>query len=588
MGSVLPDEKGTDVHDHVSVDQNVEANGVLSDDEKHRRQTEDTLTLHSTHSEPDTVHEDEQRDTEAALYRIKTPKQPLVNVPRKNRRGWFSTFTLIPEVTNPYDYKDSTKWFITFIVSISGAAAPIGSAIIFPTLEQVTRDLNTTPVITNLTVALYMLSMAIFPLWWSAFSEAWGRRSVYIASFALFVLWSVCCAISTSIEMLIIVRMLAGGAAASVQAVGVGTIADVWETYERGRAMGYFYLGPLCGPLFAPILGGIVGERWNWRATLWVLVIYGGQYTRTFFGIALLTQLEALTWILIFFCLPETLKSTKDLSEAAEVESVTPERTSRPPLSRTSTKQSVQQTSKRYVRMTRMLLIDPLKIFAYLKYPAVSLTIYYASVTFGALYVLNISITYSFERPPYEFTTLILGLLYIPNSVGYVLASIVGGRWMDYIMKREAIKANRVHEGKLVYQPEDRMRENAWLGAIIYPVSLMWYGWTVEKGVFWLAPVSLNPCLVSQLLTVLSDDCQLLLRNRQHDHLFSCHHDVDRIHASEVIIRCGAEQFCSQHLLMYWWYRRCAADSFYRQWLALHNSWPVDLVQRSCYMGHET
>jgi hypothetical protein len=136
-----------------------------------------------------------------------------------------------------------------------------------------------------------------------------------------------------------------------------------------------------------------------------------------------------------------------------------------------------------------MLFVDPFKIFVYMKYPAVLLTIYYASVTFGSLYVLNISVTYTFERPPYDFSTLIIGLLYIPNSIGYIMASVLGGRWMDYIMKREAVKANRVREGKLVYQPEDRMRENAWLGALIYPAALIWYGWTAEKGVYWLAPV---------------------------------------------------------------------------------------------------
>lgn len=273
MGSVN-DEKGTDAHDHIDSEREVVVTPEVGTG-KERRQIEDTVTLHSVHSEAETVHSDDRRDTEAALYRIRTPKQTLIKVDRKQRRGWFSTFALIPEVTNPYDYKDSTKWFITFIVSISGACAPVGSGIIFPTLEQVTKDLNSTPVITNLTVALYMLSMAIFPLWWSAFSEAGGRRSVYIASFALFIVFSVCSAISTSIEMLIVFRMLAGGAAASVQAVGVGTIADVWESFERGRAMGIFYLGPLCGPLFAPILGGIVGEKWGWRATQWVLVIYG-------------------------------------------------------------------------------------------------------------------------------------------------------------------------------------------------------------------------------------------------------------------------------------------------------------------------
>ena len=44
-------------------------------------------------------------------------------------------------------------------------------------------------------------------------------------------------------------RILAAGAGASVQAVGAGTLADIYIPQERGRAMGWFYIGPLTGPL---------------------------------------------------------------------------------------------------------------------------------------------------------------------------------------------------------------------------------------------------------------------------------------------------------------------------------------------------
>lgn len=44
--------------------------------------------------------------------------------------------------------------------------------------------------------------------------------------------------------------------------------------------------------------------------------------------------------------------------------------------------------------------------------------------------------------------------------------------------------------GPLVLLPEDRMRENAWLGAVVYPIALLCYGWTVEEGVIWIVPVS--------------------------------------------------------------------------------------------------
>ena len=334
-------------------------------------------------------------------------------------------------------------------------------------LGQVAKDLETTPTVTNLSVALYMLSMSIFPLWWSSFSERLGRRTIYIASYTLFTLFAILSAVSDSVAMLIVMRMLSGGAAASVQAVGAGSIADVWETKERGRAMGIFYLGPLCGPLFAPIVGGALSQRWGWRSTQWFLTIYGGIMVA-----------------FVLFGLPETLERRKPLDPETRPENRL-ERT----LSRVSSQQVAEKTGK-WFRILKIVLWDPLKIILYLRFPAVFLTVAYASIAFGSLYILNVSIQDGFARAPYNFSTLIVGLLYIPNSLGYILSSIVGGRWMDAIMHREARKAKRFdHRGRLIFIPEDRMKENAWFGAIIYPAALIWYGWTVEKGVHWIVPV---------------------------------------------------------------------------------------------------
>ena len=144
---------------------------------------------------------------------------------------------------------------------------PMGSSIIMPALIPVSEYFHCSSTITNLSVALYMLSMSIFPLWWSSFSETLGRRTIYIVSFMLFVIFGALSAVAQNIAMLIVMRILSGGAAASVQAVGAGTIADIWEPKERGRAMGLFYLGPLCGPLLAPIIGGALAEGFDWRAS---------------------------------------------------------------------------------------------------------------------------------------------------------------------------------------------------------------------------------------------------------------------------------------------------------------------------------
>lgn len=198
-------------------------------------------------------------------------------VPRPQRRGIFSALVLVPEVEDPKQYDSATKWLLTFVVGTCAMMGTLGSGIIYPCLGQITEDFKTTAAVTNLCIAFYMLSMSIFPLWWSAASETFGRRNIYLISFALNVVFNVVSALSSSVGMLIASRILVGGASASVQAVGAGSIADIWEPQKRGQAMSIFYLGTLCGPVIAPIIGGALAQKWDWRAPMWFLVIFGGE-----------------------------------------------------------------------------------------------------------------------------------------------------------------------------------------------------------------------------------------------------------------------------------------------------------------------
>lgn len=312
-----------------------------------------------------------------------------------------------------------------------------------------------------MSVAVYMVAMSIFPLWWSSFSETLGRRTVYLMSFTLFVVSAVLCAVSTNIQMLIVFRVMAGGASASVQAEGAGTIADIWEPFERGTAMGAFYLGPLLGPLLAPIFGGILAQELGWQSTMWFLAI---------FGFVIL--------IALVFLLPETTHKRPVPAAATD------------DLARTTTGESaVVRHTKTGARLAKRFFVDPLKVLGLLRFPAVVVTVLISAIAFGALFITNIGIQQGFSDEPYNYNQLIVGLLYGPPGVGYIVAALFGGRWIDRIMAREAKKAGRYDEnGKLVYLPEDRMKENAWIATGVYPLSLLMFGWVLQYGLHWVVP----------------------------------------------------------------------------------------------------
>ena len=259
-------------------------------------------------------------------------------------------------------------------------------------------------------------------------------------------------AVSVNLSMFIVFRILMGGAAASVQSVGSGTIADIWEPKERGKAMGVFMLGPLCGPGIAPIIGGALTEAFGWRSIQWYLTIFGGAVL-----------------ILVLFCLPETL--------------------------RRKTEGPADAGPKPKLTVGRFLYkcVEPLKILGLLRHPAIFVAVYVAGISFGVIFVGYVGIQAVFPLPPYNFSDSILGLLYLAPTIGYAISAVIGGRWLDYIMKREAKKAGRVGEdGKPVYLPEDRMKENMWIGAVLNPAAFIWYGWAADKGLHWaLAAVPL-------------------------------------------------------------------------------------------------
>ncbi|PHH69716.1 hypothetical protein CDD83_5634 [Cordyceps sp. RAO-2017] len=264
-------------------------------------------------------------------------------------------------------------------------------------MPAVASEFETTATVTNLAVAMYLLSMSIFPLWWSSFSEQFGRRSIYLISFGLFAVFAAGCGASSNAAMLVVLRVLTGGASASVQAVGAGTIADLWEPHERGRAMSTFYLGPLLGPLVAPIVGGALAQQFGWRACMYLLAVYG-----------------ALILLLLFFLLPETLPRRAKADRQQQQQPPPPPHHHHPssfssssssgdwpaPLRRATTVESARVRTRRLAAGAKRFVVDPLRVLLFLRFPPVLITVLVAAIAFGALYVANVAIQQKFSAPP--------------------------------------------------------------------------------------------------------------------------------------------------------------------------------------------
>jgi multidrug resistance protein len=143
-----------------------------------------------------------------------------------------------------------------------------------PGVSQVATEFGTTnEMLQSLVVSIYVLGLALGPLVLAPLSEVYGRWICYAICNVLYTVFTVACAVSTNMPMLIVFRFLAGCMGSAPLAVGGGSIADMFPVSQRGKALSMYTLGPVSGAAIWPFAGGFLSEAKGWRWIFWVLAI---------------------------------------------------------------------------------------------------------------------------------------------------------------------------------------------------------------------------------------------------------------------------------------------------------------------------
>ena len=118
---------------------------------------------------------------------------------------------------------------------------------------------------------------------------------------------------------------------------------------------------------------------------------------------------------------------------------------------------------------------NPLRVFKVLIRPQVLL----ADITCGFLALTQYGLLSSVRHiinPRFNLTTpLVGGLFYFAPGAGFVVGSLVGGRFSDHTVKRYIEKRNGVR------LPKDRLNSGLVNFFFILPLSILLYGWCLDK-----------------------------------------------------------------------------------------------------------
>lgn len=73
----------------------------------------------------------------------------------------------------------------------------------------------------NLTITSYLIIQGISPLFWGPLSDTLGRRPIYMASFALYILANIVLSFSPNFPVLLIFRGVQSAGSASTVSIGM-------------------------------------------------------------------------------------------------------------------------------------------------------------------------------------------------------------------------------------------------------------------------------------------------------------------------------------------------------------------------------
>jgi DHA1 family bicyclomycin/chloramphenicol resistance-like MFS transporter len=144
-----------------------------------------------------------------------------------------------------------------------------------PALPQLPADLSSTSAAAQLTLSSCIVGLAVGQLITGPLSDRLGRRGPLLVGVAIFVVASVICALTTSMTVLIAVRLVQGAAGAAGIVVGRAVVADM---FAGKVAAAYFSaIATINGlaPILAPVIGGQVLRVGTWRTVFWVLAGIG-------------------------------------------------------------------------------------------------------------------------------------------------------------------------------------------------------------------------------------------------------------------------------------------------------------------------
>ncbi len=186
-------------------------------------------------------------------------------------------------LTCNYDYicpmqEKHAKPEIEFIALMASLMSIVALSIdaLLPALSQIglaVNNLNTTD--NQLLITMIFLGLGAGQLVFGPLSDSFGRKPIVMFGFAVFAIASFICVAATSLEMMVVGRILQGVGLSAPRSISISIIRDSYRGDYMARVMSFVTALFILIPVVAPALGKFLLDNYNWQAIFYVQLGFG-------------------------------------------------------------------------------------------------------------------------------------------------------------------------------------------------------------------------------------------------------------------------------------------------------------------------
>ena len=165
---------------------------------------------------------------------------------------------------------DRDLWRLASVVVLGTIMSILDTTIVNVAIETLGRDLDASLNEIQWVSTGYLLALAtVIPLTGWAM-ERFGGKRMWMLSVTLFLCGSTLCGLAWSTTSLIVFRVLQGFGGGMILPIGQAILAQAAGPQRMGRVMSVIGVPTLLGPIFGPIIGGLIVDNASWR---WIFFV---------------------------------------------------------------------------------------------------------------------------------------------------------------------------------------------------------------------------------------------------------------------------------------------------------------------------